>query len=74
MTLGQRIRAAREGADLSQIKLSSLLGINQTTLSKWERGANEGPGLTHGLRICEACNVSLLWLATGLPPAFEAAA
>ena len=76
MTLGQRIKAARESTGLSQVDFSKLAKIKQTTLSRWERDQGEGPRIPDGLRICKACGCDLLWLATGLgdPPAFEVAA
>lgn len=41
MTLGDRIRTARNNAGLSQVRLAEQLGVAQTTLSAWERNINE---------------------------------
>lgn len=39
---GHRLTRLREGASLEQEDLAALVGVNQTTISKWERAA-EGP-------------------------------
>jgi transcriptional regulator with XRE-family HTH domain len=36
--VGRRLRAIRELADITQEKLCELLGVDQSTYSKWERG------------------------------------
>lgn len=38
MTIGERIRVAREGLGLSQEGLAEQLGVTQRTVSKWELG------------------------------------
>lgn len=37
MTLGSRIKAAREDADLSAAALAHALGVHFTTVYRWER-------------------------------------
>jgi transcriptional regulator with XRE-family HTH domain len=37
-SIGERIRAAREAAGLSQDQLAELTGMSKTTVSNWERG------------------------------------
>jgi transcriptional regulator with XRE-family HTH domain len=37
-SMGERIRAAREAAGLSQDQLAELTGMSKTTVSNWERG------------------------------------
>ena len=67
MTLGQRIRAARKSAGMNQTQLAALVGVQQCAISAWERDSvADGPRLTQGLKICDACGVGLLWLATGM--------
>lgn len=41
MTVGDRIRMHREAADRSQQWLAERLGVNQNTVSGWERGRTE---------------------------------
>jgi transcriptional regulator with XRE-family HTH domain len=47
-TLGDRIRLGREKLGLSQEKLAALLGIDPSTVWKWER---QGRGPSGGLAI-----------------------
>ncbi|MQB01580.1 MAG: helix-turn-helix domain-containing protein [Actinobacteria bacterium] len=37
-TWGRRIRERREALDMSQTDLAALIGVNQSTLSRWESG------------------------------------
>ncbi|MDE6024759.1 MAG: helix-turn-helix domain-containing protein [Lachnospiraceae bacterium] len=41
--MGNRLRALREDADLSQAKLAAMLGMSQTGYSKYETGENDIP-------------------------------
>lgn len=50
--IGQRIKAARQSAGLSQSRLAELLGVTQPTVSGWE-GHSE-PSVQMLLRIAEA--------------------
>ena len=51
------IRAARKRLGLSQIALATLLGLDNGTLSRWERGAQAAPAwLPFALRGVEATN------------------
>ena len=36
MTLGEQIRAAREGKNLSQEELAEYMGVSRQAVSKWE--------------------------------------
>lgn len=62
-TLGQRIKLRRKALDLSQAKLGEMAGLDQTVISKLERGDVHETAriaeLAHALQ-CDA-----LWLATG---------
>jgi SOS-response transcriptional repressor LexA len=62
-TLGQRIKARRKDLGLSQGKLGELAGLDQTVISKLERG-----DVQETSRIAELASVlrcDALWLATG---------
>lgn len=56
MTLGDRIRLAREAAGHSQASLARKLGTAQTTISKWERGASE-PGRDDIKRLAQVLRI-----------------
>lgn len=62
-TLGLRIKQRRKALDLSQVKLGEMAGLDQTVISKLERGDVQETArvaeLAHALQ-CDA-----LWLATG---------
>lgn len=57
----QRIRDMREDSDLTQVKVSKLLGIQQTVYSRYERGFQTIP-LEHLLKLADYYNVSLDYL------------
>jgi DNA-binding transcriptional regulator YiaG len=40
-SLAAEIRQARKRAGMSQVELAELLGIRQSSVSQWERGATE---------------------------------
>ena len=52
MTLGQKIRNAREDMDLSQYDMARLIPMNQSNYSKIERDAQE-PSIEQLRRICQ---------------------
>jgi len=62
-TLGQRIKLRRKALDLSQVRLGEMAGLDQTVISKLERGDVQETAriaeLAHALQ-CDA-----LWLSTG---------
>ena len=61
MTLGQRIRHARDTADLSQQALGNLLGVTKAAVSGWER--DESEPLPKNLRgLSRALNATVAWL------------
>lgn len=41
LAVGEKIRAAREAADLSQVQLAEMVAVSQPTISRWERGEGE---------------------------------
>lgn len=59
---GMRLRAARKHANLTQVKLSELTGIAQSTISTAER---EGHGSSETPVYAKVCGVDAHWLATG---------
>ena len=67
--MGQRIRALRKGAELSQTTLAEELGIDQSTLSDIERGLNEAfPGKVL-LKMSERFNTSPYYIVYGVSDA-----
>jgi transcriptional regulator with XRE-family HTH domain len=71
MSIGQRIRAARKNAKLTQAELAAKVGMKQGSLSELETG--ESTGTTLVASIAAALGVSALWLETGkgVPNAIE---
>jgi transcriptional regulator with XRE-family HTH domain len=74
MTLGERIRAARERLPgMTQKKLGVLLGVSYQAVSQWERGedrpdVDKYPQLRYALRV----NFAWLHCGDGVPPDPEA--
>ncbi|MFD5419525.1 helix-turn-helix transcriptional regulator [Streptomyces sp. NPDC127069] len=54
--VGNRIRDARLGADLTQEKLAELAGVDRTTLQKTEAGKTD-PKVSLLLRLARALNM-----------------
>lgn len=52
MTLGEKIRNAREDMDLSQVEMAKLIPMNQSNYSKIERDIQE-PNMEQLKRICQ---------------------
>ena len=52
MTLGEKIKNAREDMDLSQSDIAKLIPMNQSNYSKIERGIQE-PSIEQLRRICQ---------------------
>ena len=63
-TLGDRLTAAREQADLSQAELARKLGVKKSTLVSWEDDLNE-PRANRLQMVSGMLGVSLKWLLTG---------
>jgi len=57
-TIGDRIRARREMAGLSQAALARLLGVTPATLNYWERG-HKFPTLKRARQIADALLMDL---------------
>lgn len=52
MTLGEKVRNAREDMDLSQLDMAKLIPMNQSNYSKIERNIQE-PNIEQLKRICQ---------------------
>lgn len=68
-TLGQRLRAARLAADLTQVELAAAAGLAQATVCDFEAGRSQ-PSAYSLCRLCRALGVSadtLLGLAGKVP-------
>lgn len=63
MSIGERIRAARKVAGMSQKALADKVGMKQPTLSELETG--ESAGTTYLPSIAAALGVNPLWLERG---------
>ncbi|MDP7669517.1 MAG: helix-turn-helix domain-containing protein, partial [Alphaproteobacteria bacterium] len=64
MTLGNRIKQARERVGLSQTRLAALIGLRQPTVSDWERDEVE-PTRANLRAAAGQLGVSPNWLAFG---------
>jgi ribosome-binding protein aMBF1 (putative translation factor) len=64
LTLGERIRGAREALGESQLNLAAAAGISQGYLSQLERDERE-PTLSIAARLATALDISLDELAAG---------
>ena len=56
MSIGEKIRNAREDLDLSQRDMANLIPMNQSNYSKIERNVQE-PNLEQLRRICQILNL-----------------
>lgn len=57
LTLGQKIRSAREKAGLTQTQLGDAVGVTRAAVSQWESDSN-GPTLQTMLRICSVLGLT----------------
>lgn len=64
-SIGDRIKAEREAAQLSQAALGKKAGVTGSAVSQWEVGKTKGESTVNFLRIASALNVRPEWLATG---------
>lgn len=63
-TVGQRIKAARKAAGLTQQQLAEKSGLKYQNITKWERG-ERNPKIETLLKISEACGCSVMYLTFG---------
>jgi len=61
VTLGERLRIAREDAGMKQEELANMIDCDKTTISKYETN-NRTPDPTTLTRIANVTGVSLDWL------------
>jgi transcriptional regulator with XRE-family HTH domain len=66
--VGDRLRAAREIAGLSQDELSQLTGISRQTISNYELGLSKRPKSPYVAAIALATNFDKRWLEHGIEP------
>lgn len=66
MTLGERIRACRQSAGLSQEKVAELVGVSRQAVTKWEAGQS-APSTENLFKLAEVLGttVDLLLMETG---------
>jgi transcriptional regulator with XRE-family HTH domain len=62
MSLGERVRRRREELRMSQQDLAASTGIQQTLISRIERGVNTNPHKDVLLRLARALRCSIDWL------------
>ena len=62
MKYGERLKLAREHAQLSQSQLGERVGVSQANVSKLELG--DGSGSEYTVQFATACGVRPEWLAT----------
>jgi transcriptional regulator with XRE-family HTH domain len=63
-TFGDRVAAAREAAGMSQTALARRLGVQLSTLRKWENDLSE-PRANRLSILAGLLNVSMMWLING---------
>lgn len=75
MSIGNRVRACRKAAHLSQNDLAVRIGATPTIVSRWERGT-AAPGRESCVALAEVFGCSLDWLirGEGNAPSAESAA
>lgn len=61
---GERLRNAREAANMTQLEMAGNLGVKKVTVEKWEAGKVE-PRANRLQMIASLLNVPLLWLLGG---------
>ena len=67
ISIGKRVKTAREKAGLSQERLAEIIGKTKDTVSNIERGRNM-PTLETMQRICDGTNVSVAYLFEDYSP------
>lgn len=66
MTLGKRIKTARERLELTQDQVAAEFGITDKAVSGWERGGR--PDNAKLIRLARILKVPLHWLLDGKGP------
>lgn len=60
--LGERIRLAREEANLSLVALAQQIGSSRSAVSRWERGESE-PEWSSAVALARVLNRDVAWFA-----------
>jgi transcriptional regulator with XRE-family HTH domain len=68
MTWHIRLTQAREAAGLSKTKLAELVGVTIAAVTQWESGQTGSLTGDNLLAICDALDVSPVWLVRGTGP------
>jgi len=59
---GKRLKELRVQSDLTQDKLANILSIHQTTISFWEIGTRDEPGMSSLIALANYFDVSIDYL------------
>jgi|GEM_PF-593863 len=65
MTVGERIRRAREAAGLKQSELAKKAGVTPSAISQIESGLSKQPSADNLLKIAKALNANPQWIISG---------
>lgn len=65
MTLGERLRRARDAAKVTRREASIALDVTEETIRAWEEDEGPGPRVAHADRICRLYGVRAEWLVLG---------
>ena len=65
LTIGQRIRLARDAAGFNQGELAKRIGIKQASLSDLENGLSKAPSAKVLLDMADVLKVSPRWIIDG---------
>lgn len=61
MSIGEKIKKAREGKKMSQMKLAEYMGVSQKDISRWENGERV-PAFDNLKRLCMELRISADYL------------
>lgn len=65
MSIGDRIRLAREAAAISKSELARRIGVHPSACIQWESAEGTHPKLEHLSEVAMVLDVHFEWLATG---------
>lgn len=65
MSIGDRIKLAREAADISKSELARRIGVHPSACIQWESPEGTHPKVEHLSALAVVLNVGFEWLATG---------
>jgi Predicted transcriptional regulators len=71
LSIGDRIKSAREAAGLSRKELADRVGVSNQSVWLWETGDTKGPRPEHLLALRNVLKVSIDWLVLGKGEMFE---